>query len=93
MGLCTLANAGHPCPPPGGLAHGPANHGHKYAPRGGKQPTNQPHKYAPRGGKDAARVPATTGIEILGRSIIPARFLKRGKYSHVTWLGGNKAKY
>ena len=35
-----------------GLAHGPANHGHKYAP--GRKRTNQRHKYAPRGGKDAA---------------------------------------
>ena len=40
---------------------------------------------APRGGR--------VGIETLGRSTFPARFLKPGKYSHVTWLGGNKAKY
>ena len=32
-------------------------------------------------------------IETLGRSTFPARFMKPGKYSHVTWLGGNKAKY
>ena len=32
-------------------------------------------------------------IETLGRSSIKARFMKPGKYSHVTWLGGNKAKY
>ena len=32
-------------------------------------------------------------IETVGRSTFPARFLKPGKYSHVTWLGGNKAKY
>ena len=34
-----------------------------------------------------------TRIEPLGRSTFPARFMKPGKYSHVTWLGGNKAKY
>ena len=32
-------------------------------------------------------------IEALGRSSKKARFMKPGKYSHVTWLGGNKAKY
>ena len=42
---------GRPCPQLGGLANGPANnHGHKYAPRGGKQPTNDERRR-----KDAAR--------------------------------------
>ena len=34
-----------------------------------------------------------TRIEPVGGSSIKARFMKPGKYSHVTWLGGNKAKY
>ena len=32
-------------------------------------------------------------IEIRGGSTSKAGFLKPGKYSHVTWLGGSKAKY
>ena len=32
-------------------------------------------------------------IEVRGRSTSRDRFLTPGKYSHVTWLGGNKAKY
>ena len=42
-------------------------------------------------GVSISRWPA--GIEPVGGSSIKARFMKRGKYSHVTWLGGNKAKY
>ena len=38
-------------------------------------------------------LPGQLWIETLGRSTFPARFMKPGKYSHVTWLGGNKAKY
>ena len=40
-----------------------------------------------------AGVTSVHWIETLGRSSIKARFMKPGKYSHVTWLGGNKAKY
>ena len=39
-----------------------------------------------------AAAPAAA-IEPVGGSSIKARFMKPGKYSHVTWLGGNKAKY
>ena len=41
----------------------------------------------------AARAASRPRIETLGGSTFPARFLKPGKDSHVTWLGGNKAKY
>ena len=36
------------------------------------------------------RMPRT---ETLGGSTSRDRFMKPGNYSHVTWLGGNKAKY
>ena len=39
------------------------------------------------------QTPIQTQIEPVGGSSIKARFMKPGKYSHVTWLGGNKAKY
>jgi hypothetical protein len=32
-------------------------------------------------------------IEVRGGSTSRDRFMKPGKYSHVTWLGGNRAKY